>query len=175
MDCHLFSQLYIACQSRESDLDEFFRHENQACPPSLSQRGSLRFGSKSDLLTCFSTLSSPTKDVSELDVDCCVLDGAVIVQMLNPGGSRNFEEYVKTIFLPYLQSVLSKVQRLDIVFDRYIKNSLKSTAREKRGSGTRTRVVATTKIPKNWQEFLRVNDNMTLLNLHPKLFTMANK
>lgn len=163
MDCQLFSQLYIACQSRKSDLNEFFRHENQACPPSLSQRGSLRFGTKSDLLTCLSTLSSPTKDISELDVECCVLDGAVIAQMLNPGCSRNFEEYIKTIFLPYIHSVLSKVQRLDIVFDRYIPNSLKSTAREKRGSGTRTRVVATTKIPRNWQEFLRVDDNKTEL------------
>lgn len=163
MDCQLFSHLYIACQSRESDLNEFFRHENQACPPSLSQRGSLRFGTKSDLLTCLSTLSNPTKDISELDVECCILDGAVIVQMLNPGGSRNFEEYIRTIFLPYIHSVLSNVLRLDIVFDRYLPNSLKYTAREKRGSGTRTHVVASTKIPRNWHEFLRVDANKTEL------------
>ena len=28
-DCALFSHLYIACQTREGNLDEFFRHENQ--------------------------------------------------------------------------------------------------------------------------------------------------
>lgn len=37
--CHLFSQLYIACQVRNGDLDEFFRHENAAFPPSLSKNG----------------------------------------------------------------------------------------------------------------------------------------
>ena len=33
-DMQLFSRLYIACQSRDGNLDEFFQHENQACPPS---------------------------------------------------------------------------------------------------------------------------------------------
>jgi len=40
---------------------------------------------------------------------------------------------------------------------------LKSGTREKRGIGTRTRVTANTKIPKNWTEFLRVDDNKTEL------------
>jgi hypothetical protein len=51
-DCELFSRLYIACQCRDGDLAEFFRHENHPYPPSLSQDGSLRFGTKSDLLQC---------------------------------------------------------------------------------------------------------------------------
>ena len=38
-DCLLFSRLYISCQTREGNLDEFFQHENQSCPPSLSQDG----------------------------------------------------------------------------------------------------------------------------------------
>lgn len=33
-DCSLFSRLYISCQTREGDLEEFFRHENQPWPPS---------------------------------------------------------------------------------------------------------------------------------------------
>ncbi|CAG2205900.1 unnamed protein product [Mytilus edulis] len=45
-NCSLFSQLYVSCQVRDSDLDEFFRHENQAYPPSLSQFGQLRLGSR---------------------------------------------------------------------------------------------------------------------------------
>ena len=32
-DCSLFSRLYISCQTREGDLEEFFRHENQPWPP----------------------------------------------------------------------------------------------------------------------------------------------
>ena len=31
-DCQLFSRLYFACQSRDGDLKEFFKHENQPCP-----------------------------------------------------------------------------------------------------------------------------------------------
>ncbi len=45
-DVSLFSRLYIACQSRDGDLEKFFHHENQACPPSISQNGKLRLGSK---------------------------------------------------------------------------------------------------------------------------------
>ena len=45
-NCTLFSRLYIACQA------SFFEHENQACPPSISDMGQLRQGSKSDLMEC---------------------------------------------------------------------------------------------------------------------------
>ena len=31
-DCALFSRLYIACQSREGNLQEFFKHENHPWP-----------------------------------------------------------------------------------------------------------------------------------------------
>ena len=41
-----------ACQSRDGDLNEFFRHENHPYPPALTNLGALRFGSKSDLLSC---------------------------------------------------------------------------------------------------------------------------
>ena len=52
-DCSLFSRLFIGSQIRNGNLDEFFEYENQACPPSLSQMGKLRTGTKSDLLGCF--------------------------------------------------------------------------------------------------------------------------
>ena len=41
-DCSFFPCLFIACQIRKGDLDEFFKHENQACPPSLAEDGQLR-------------------------------------------------------------------------------------------------------------------------------------
>ena len=46
-DCSLFSRLYIACQTREGDLDEFFKYENQGYPPPLADQGSLRLPRKS--------------------------------------------------------------------------------------------------------------------------------
>ena len=57
-DCHLFSRLYIACQSREADLEQFFMHENQSEPPSISSQGRIRLGTKSDLLCSLERLST---------------------------------------------------------------------------------------------------------------------
>ena len=34
--CRLFSKFFISCQSRECDLLEFFRHENQSYPIALA-------------------------------------------------------------------------------------------------------------------------------------------
>ena len=49
-DCALFFRLYIACQSREGNLQEFFKHENHPWAPSLTQASRLREGQKSDLV-----------------------------------------------------------------------------------------------------------------------------
>ena len=55
------------------------------------------------------------------------------------------------------------IHRLDLVFDVYLPCSLKCGTREKRGIGTRTLVSVNSKIPKNWQDFLRVDENKTEL------------
>ena len=34
-DRSLFARLYISCQSRDGNVAELFKHENQACPPAL--------------------------------------------------------------------------------------------------------------------------------------------
>ena len=54
-DCALFSKLCIASQTKEGDIQEFFKHENQKCPPSLSLSEKLRPGNKSDLIRCLET------------------------------------------------------------------------------------------------------------------------
>ena len=48
---------------------------------------------------------------------------------------------------------------LDIVWDEYIPDSLKSMTRHKRGKGTRRRVQPNIQMPGNWQAFLRINEN----------------
>lgn len=54
-DCHLFSRLFISCQVRECDLQDFFRHENQAAPASLSDGGKLHTSQKSQLTETLQT------------------------------------------------------------------------------------------------------------------------
>lgn len=43
-DCVLFSNLFILCQTRQLNLDEFLKHENKACPPAISTDGELYTG-----------------------------------------------------------------------------------------------------------------------------------
>jgi len=49
-DCSLFSRLFISCQSSQLYLEEFFSHENQSTPPSLSQGVKINIGVKSQLV-----------------------------------------------------------------------------------------------------------------------------
>ena len=130
-DCSLFSQLYIACQMRDGDLEDFFRHENKPSPPSLSRHGQLRQVDKSELIKC---LASPTVTCTEIPaVGVKVFNGAVVVQMLNPKTARTFREYVQTVFLPYMyvNAQLLIESRIDLVCDTYREDSLKASAREK--------------------------------------------
>ena len=48
--------------------------------------------------------------------------------------------------------------KLDIVWYRYIADSLKSDTRSKRRKGIRLRVEPRSAVPGNWKEFLRIND-----------------
>lgn len=38
-DSKLFPRLYIPCQTRDGNLEQFFKYENSAHPPALSQNG----------------------------------------------------------------------------------------------------------------------------------------
>ena len=87
-DCSLFSRLFIASQMRDGDLDDFFAHENQACPPALSQMGKMRLGTKSDLVGCLEDMIPSQENVASPHVEVIILDGAAIVNMLVPGGAK---------------------------------------------------------------------------------------
>ena len=140
---------------------EFFRHENQACPPAPSDGGSLYTGTKSDLLTCLEEVSDAKTETPV--TTCIMLDGAAIVQLLKPAASKTFEEYAQQIFIPYMSTKLQTVSGLDLVWDTYLADSLKDSTRAKRGQGMRRRVAAAAAIPENWQNFLRVDSNKTEL------------
>ena len=64
-----------------------------------------------------------------------------------------------TVFLAYVFQQLSTANRVDIVWDEYILHSLKNVTRQKRGKGIRRRVTSTIQLPKNWRDFLHMNEN----------------
>jgi hypothetical protein len=170
-DCTLFSRLYIGCQARDGDVQEFFRHENQASPPSLSAAGKIRIGQKSELLHCIEmdTVVDPP------DVTMLVIDGAAQVHMLPPAKSKTFQDYATSVFVPSIMKQANKVQRVDVVWDTYIPRSLQQTTRTKRGTCSRRRVSPATVIPANWKSFLQndANKNELFAFLAKELTSMS--
>ena len=59
-EASLFARLYVACQTRDGDMDNFFNLVNQPFPPSLLSFGQLRQGNKSDLTACLDPLAQST-------------------------------------------------------------------------------------------------------------------
>ena len=131
----LFSWLYISCQTRDGNLDEFFLHENQACPPALSDEWSRKLGEKSNLLTCFQEITDERSEASP--TTSLVIDGAAFVQMLKPTACMNFRDYAQEIFSPYMSTRFQSSSRLNLVWDIYIADSLTASARAKCGKGVR--------------------------------------
>ena len=148
----LFSRLYIAMQHRESDMSKFFSHENQPFPPSLSGQGKLHFGKKSDLLEVLvhDIHSEPPDTIFTLDSLMELLWYTYYpLSML-----RAFDEYADKIFLPHISKQLESCTRVDIVWDKYIPNSIKESTREKRGKGIQRKVEGKNKLPGKWADFL---------------------
>lgn len=118
-DCNLWSRLYVAtCNNRPSELNEFFEHENKEFPPSLSLNGALRSTDKSELLKCLIDITKVESAGQCPPVDAKVLDGAVVIHMLKPGLSVTFNDYIDSVFLPFMEMESRSVSRLDIVWDR---------------------------------------------------------
>ena len=89
-DCSLFARLCISNQTRDGDLDEFFKHENQRCPLALSHLGKLRPPKeKFDLAECLKAYTTPKSEMPSA-IDIIVIDGAAVVNMIKPGIEKTF-------------------------------------------------------------------------------------
>lgn len=79
--------------------------------------------------------------------------------MLKPVVCTTFNDYADKVFLPYIEKQLERADRVDIVWDQYLENSLKSETRKRRGKEIRRRVQGNNNLPDNWQQFLRLDAN----------------
>ena len=125
----LFAQLYISTQVRGGDIQDLFNYETRKEPPVLSKDGEIRGGVKADLLSCL--ISELPTTQAEPNVVATILEGSVLVNIAKPGKERTFYDYANNVFFPMISSALKKVERVDVVFDTYRKDSIKSTARAK--------------------------------------------
>ena len=78
-----FSRLYIAWQSLETDLEQFFEHENQPEPPSIPVKEEF------DLVQNLTSVSG----VACVDITARIIDGAAVANMRKPKVARTFGEY----------------------------------------------------------------------------------
>ncbi|CAB3986014.1 Hypothetical predicted protein [Paramuricea clavata] len=132
----LITQLVLSLQScPDADMMDFFHFENQREPPSLADQGSLRAGTKSDVLEC---LNAPTGRASAAtQATVVVLDMVAVIHM-----AKTFNEYVSLNIIPFLEAQMkNSTQRIDAVWDNYPEeNNLKALTQQRRGNGPRTRV-----------------------------------
>ena len=160
----LIVQLSLSLQSRpDADMLEFFKFENQREPPALSDRSSLRAGTKSDILKCIHAPTGHAIPATQATVQ--VVDMVAIIHMVPPTRSLTFSEYVPLHIVPFLKAEMTTtVQRIDAVWDTYPEQNLKSQIQQRRGSSTRTRLEpdgdGSTPIPKrDWQSYLKNVEN----------------
>jgi len=59
----------------------------------------------------------------------------------------------------YIEKQLERADRVDIVWDQHLENSLKSKTRKRCGKWIWHSVEVITSLPGNWQQFLRLDAN----------------
>jgi hypothetical protein len=130
----LVTKMFMSLQSRpEADINDFFKHENRREPPSLSQNGGLRSGTKSAVIGCLPGIPQPGHSLYAKDASNIILDMAVVVHYICTTKASTFGEYIKLDILPYIESLVTDATtRVDAVWDRYFTSSLKWHARMKR-------------------------------------------
>ena len=164
-DYGLFADLLMSCQRRESNLDDFFKHENHPCPPSLTDGGKIRITtSKSDLVPCL--LEGVNQAYTDAPQSTCIIvDAAFLVQATRPSPQMTFFEYAESKLFKLLMHLgdAHGSSRIDVVFDRYFDNSIKDAAREKRGTSCERTVRPEMRVPKNWNGFLSNSNNKVKL------------
>jgi hypothetical protein len=89
----LITQHFLPLQSRpDADMMDFFRIENQREPPSLADQGSLRAGTKSNVLECRNAPTGRASAATQATV--VVLDMAAVIHMVRLTTAKTFNEYV---------------------------------------------------------------------------------
>ena len=116
-------------------MGNFFSHENTSVPPSLSKDVKARSRDKADLVdslydVCNTLDKQPT-------VDDIVVEDLALINMYQPTGQRTFKEQFEEKMKPFLQEKVTHANLLDVVWNIYLENSLKTTTRQKRGDGSR--------------------------------------
>ena len=111
-------------------------------------------------------------------VNAEVLDGSALVHMLILHKCKTFDDYAEKVFFPHTPEKLESVDRLDIIWDRYLLQILKQTTRQERAGKqlSFTKIKECTPIPSSWGTFLKLEQNKARLSIFsPKVLVLLQQ
>ena len=104
------------------------------------------------------------------EADAKLIDGAHMVHLLRPDASiKSFRDYADKKVIPYIERQLANTKRVDVIWDRYLPDSLQAMTRQRRGTGNRQwmRHDWNWTFPRNWNSYLQnVSNKVELFNYH---------
>ena len=151
-------------------LDNILKHELLPVPIALVEmNGTLRTGNKSvlaEILT--SNIECPTHIDLSCRSACLVIDGqARVLSIGKPAGSKTFGDLADAFTSSIFQSGID-YDRIDITFDTYRDESIKSATRQRRTKTTRPiRLIVQGRdvpLPNSWMNFIALPENKTDLS-----------
>lgn len=144
MDSNLFCKLFIACDSRKGNVTEFFMHENNQYPPSISEFGSLRQSSSNDdMVKCLlksnkinqpigveSDVLAAHSTAVEVSASALIINAFSHVQGEIPICVMTVKEYSEKMFDKFINMKSEKYSRVDVLFDVNQDNTLQEMTKE---------------------------------------------
>ena len=74
------------------------------------------------------------------EADAKLIDGAHTVHFFRPDASiKSFRDYADKKVIPFIERQLANTKRVDVIWDRYLPDSLNAMTRQRRGTGIRQR------------------------------------
>ena len=112
------TMVLLAANSGRVINDSFFSHESSKSPPSLTRKGEIYHGIKSEILQC---IVPPHLENHRPVTTAAVLDEAVLVHLIRPRSAITIENYIIEEFVSYILTWFEKTERIDIVWTFTIK------------------------------------------------------
>ena len=107
-------------------------------------------------------------EISPLEQDighaCVVIDRHALIQSLGkPHDCKTFGDYASVFYRSVTKHFSDSTKRIDVLFDRYIQDSIKANTRRKRMGDKRPirRIIdrLDVPLPANWEQFLALGAN----------------
>ena len=156
-DKDLLRRVIVALESgRDVDVNTLLQSELATVPKSLATLdGSLPEAGKSDLGTILQGNVCKRKMPISRSQTCTIIDGMAAIQSLaNSSGAKPFGEWSGRFLCHVTSHFSDSCTRVDVLFDRYVKNSIKRRTRDKReekkSTGIRRNVDNTRRL-ENWK------------------------